>query len=120
MPQSVQWSTKEVDVDFLVFIERHATDLLRLDILTLWGKHPQFEATVADVAQQLGRSSQAIRPELGDLALTEILIQTETADGQIVYRLSQDPQISGMVKKLAGSQFSVSMSDLEDLGSTSR
>jgi putative ABC transport system permease protein len=41
--------TKEVDVDFLVFVERYATDLLKWDILTFFAHNPNFCAIVGGV-----------------------------------------------------------------------
>jgi hypothetical protein len=101
---SVPWPSKEVDVDFMVFVERHATDLLRLDILTFWGKHPNFQGTVENIAQKIGRSTQAIRPELGDLALTGILEKQHTSGHHPQYGLCHNPDIRRMVQKLAESQ----------------
>ena len=104
MSDFLPWPTKEVDVDFLVFVERHATDLLRLDILTFWGKHPHFAGVVEELAQKLGRSSQSIRPELGDLALIGILDVHNLENGQTQYQLCQEPEVRRMIRKLADSQ----------------
>jgi len=94
---------KEVDVEFLVFIERYATDLLRWDIFTFFGQNPHFCGATVEIAQQLGRSVQAIRPELGDLALQGILEKTQLPDGQAKYRLTQTPHLRRLVLKLAES-----------------
>jgi hypothetical protein len=104
MASQLQSPRKEVDVDFLVFVERNATDLLTLDILTFFGHNPAFTGTVEHVAQQLGRSSQSIRAELGDLALKEILSKVDMVDGQVAYQLAPKNQIKRMVVKLASSQ----------------
>jgi predicted transcriptional regulator len=104
VPENLQWPGKEVDVDFMVFVERHATDLLRLDILTFWGKHPNYRGTVEDIAQKIGRSTQTIRPELGDLALTGILEKLHPPHQHASYGLCQKENIRRMVQKLAESQ----------------
>ena len=95
---------KEVDVDFLVFVERYATDLLKWDILTFFGHSPDFQGTVSQIAQQIGRSSQTIRPELGDLALVGVLAYTQSDDEEVLYQLTQNPQLRRMTLKLANSQ----------------
>ncbi|GAB4431584.1 MAG: hypothetical protein Kow0031_12670 [Anaerolineae bacterium] len=104
MAEKLPWPAKEVDVDFVVFVERHATDLLRLDILTFWGKHPNFCGSVEEIARQIGRSTQTIRPELGDLVLTGILEKQLAPHHQTRYSLCQNPDIRRMVNKLAESQ----------------
>lgn len=104
MPEKSPWPGKEVDVDFVVFVERHATDLLRLDILTFWGRYPDYHGTVEDIAQKIGRSTQSIRPELGDLALTGILEKQNITHQHTQYGLCQNPDIRRMIKKLAESQ----------------
>ncbi len=104
MPTGLQLSTKEVDVDFLVFVERHATDLLRWDILTFFGHNPNFCDTIPQIAQKMGRRSQSIRPEADDLALLGVLDKTQLEDGQILYRLTQNDHLRRMTQKLAGSR----------------
>jgi hypothetical protein len=93
--------TKEVDVDFLVFVERYATDLLRWDILTLFARNPDFCAPAAQIAQQIGRSTYSIQPELGDLALLGILEQTSGPGEQMEYQLTQKPHLRRVILKFA-------------------
>lgn len=100
----LQPPSKEIDVDFLVFIERHASDLLRWDILTFFGNNPEFHGTTEQISQQVGRRSQSIRPELGELALLDILEKTTLPAHQPGYRLTQQPNLRRMVLKLAGRQ----------------
>lgn len=103
MSSPIERPTKEIDVDFLVFVERHATDLLRWDIINFFGQNPEYCSTTPQIARRLGRSLQAIRPELGDLALQGILDKTQMQDGQALYRLTKTPHIRRLVQKLAGS-----------------
>ncbi len=104
MSSSLRSPTKEVDVDFLVFVERYATDLLKWDILTFFGHNPDFQGTVSKIAQKIGRRSQTIRPELGDLALVGILDYIQPNDGEMLYQLTQNPQLRRMTMKLAKGQ----------------
>ncbi len=91
--------TKEIDVAFLVFVERYATDLIKWDILTFFGDYPNFSAPISKIAKHLGRSIHSIRPELGDLALLGILKQTKLQDGQILYQLTKEPRLRKMILK---------------------
>jgi hypothetical protein len=111
MPANIEAPTKEVDVDFLVFVERYATDLLKWDILTLFGHQPDFYGSTAEIAAQIGRSSLSIRPELGDLVLLGILEQTQATDGQTVFNLTAEPQIRRITLKFANNQSSSPLSE---------
>lgn len=104
MLNPLQPPAKEVDVDFLVFVERYATDLLKWDILTFFGHNPNFYGTTEEIAQNLGRSSQSLRPELGDLALLGILRQTAQDDHQTYYQLTTEPTLRRLTLKFAASQ----------------
>ena len=95
---------KAVDVDFLVFVERNATDLLTMDILTFFGSVPDFVGTTEGVAQQLGRSSQSIRAELGELVLKGVLAKNQLPNGEWSYQLVETENIRRMTLKLANSQ----------------
>ena len=98
--------TKEVDIDFLVFVERYATDLLKWDILTFFGRNPYFYGQTAQIAKRIGRSSLSIRPELGNLALLGILERTETDNNQTAYQLTTQNHLRQMAIKLATGQLS--------------
>lgn len=93
--------TKEVDVDFLVFVERYATDLLKWDILTFFAYNPNFCAPASQIARRIGRSIHSIQPELGDLALLGILEQTQARDDQTAYQLTQTPHLRRVILKFA-------------------
>jgi hypothetical protein len=101
MSSSLQTPTKEVDVEFLVFVERYATDLLKWDILTFFADNPDICAPLSEIAQRIGRSIHAIRPELGDLALLGILDQIKASNGQALYQLTQEPYLRRMTLKFA-------------------
>jgi hypothetical protein len=95
---------KEVDVEFLVFVERYATDLLKWDILSFFGSQPDFCGQSTEIAAQIGRSSQIIRPELANLALLGILKQQPSAAGAFQYQLTSEPKLRGCTVKLASTQ----------------
>jgi hypothetical protein len=93
--------TKEVDVNFLVFVERYATDLLKWDILTFFADNPDMCAPDSSIAQHIGRNTHSVRPELDNLVLLGILEQTTLPDGQLLYELTQDPYLRKMTLKFA-------------------
>lgn len=101
MPLSLQPPNREVDVDFLVFIERYATDLLKWDILTFFAQNPESSPTATEVAQQIGRNAYSVRPELGDLVLTGVLEHTPTSNGHIKYQLTTEPALRRLILKFA-------------------
>ena len=105
MSPSLQPPNKEVDVDFMVFVERYATDLLKWDILTFFGHNPDYCGSTSQIAHRIGRGSQSIRPELGDLALLGILEQSQQEEGyQTLYQLTKEPNLRRLILKFANSQ----------------
>ena len=94
--------TKEIDVEFMVFIERYATDLLKWDILTFFANKSDCCASASKVAAEIGRSARTVRPELGDLVLLGILDQCDLEDGQTLYQLTGNSHLRRMTLKLAG------------------
>lgn len=97
--------TKEVDVDFLVFVERYATDLLKWDILTFFGQNPNVRASVSKIAKSVGRSVSSIRPELGDLTLVGIVEQISSENQEeALFQLTQSSQFRRLAIKFAQSQ----------------
>lgn len=100
MSHSVSSSLKEIDVDFLVFVERYATDLLKWDILTFFGRQPDFVGSIEQLAHQMGRSSQSIRPEVGNFVLLGVLEQTQTDADGMTYRLTQSEHLRTPILQL--------------------
>ena len=102
MLPSQQPPGKEIDVAFLVFIERYATDLLKWDILSFFASNPDYCVSASTVAEYIGRSVQSIRPELGDLVLLGVLTQCDQQDGHSLYQLTKASGLRKMTMKLAG------------------
>jgi hypothetical protein len=101
MLSPLQPPTKEVDVDFLVFVERYATDLLKWDILTFFSVHPNLFASTENVARRIGRNAESVRPELADLALLGILEQTSKPDNEFLYQLTREPNLRRMALRFS-------------------
>ncbi|MDM8528072.1 hypothetical protein QUF58_07635 [Anaerolineales bacterium HSG24] len=91
--------TKEVDIDFLVFIERYASDLLKWDILTFFATHPDQPYSTEQIARHVGRNIQSVRPDLGDLTLSGILEQY--TNDEVTYQLTQSSRFRDIVLKLS-------------------
>lgn len=91
---------EEIDLGLLVFIERYATNLLKWDLLTFFGNHPEEKIDAAEVEKRVGRSYKAIRSELGDLAILELLHKSNE-NGQPVYQLTRDSVLRSQVIRFA-------------------
>ena len=100
---------KDIDLDLLIFIERYATNLLKWDILTFFGRHPDNRQTAQDIALQIGRSYRAIRPELGDLAMLGILTKFDNHN-QPKYQLTDNPVLRSLTLKFSQKKPPVSSS----------
>ncbi len=101
MLSPLQRPTKEVDVEFLIFVQRYATDLLKWDILSFFAHHPDFCATIPELAHQIGRSAHSILPDVGDLTILGILEQVTTGNHHFKYRLTTAPTLRKMTLKFA-------------------
>ena len=101
MLSTQQPPTKEIDVAFLVFIKRYATDLLKWDILTFFANNPECCISASTLAKHIGRSVHAVQPELGDLVLLGVLSQCDLEHGEILYQLTKTSDLRKMALKLA-------------------
>jgi hypothetical protein len=100
----VERLTEEIDLDLLVFIERYATNLLKWDLLTFFGNHPEEKMNAEEVAKRVGRSYKAVRSELGDLAILELLHKS-SENGQSAYQLTCDSFLRSQVIRFAQNCF---------------
>ncbi|MBN1221566.1 MAG: hypothetical protein JXM69_21775 [Anaerolineae bacterium] len=102
MLSPLQTPSKEVDVEFLVFVERYATDLLKWDILTFFADNPNIQVTASDIAQRIGRATDSVdlvRLELGDLVLLDILDPIRVSENLVIYQLTKDTYLRNMILK---------------------
>jgi hypothetical protein len=98
--QSRKGSTKEVDVDLLVFIERYASDLLKWDLISFFARNPDLYDTADNVARHVGRNLRAVRPELGDLVMSGILDRYRL-NGDQIYQLTRRSDLRKLALKFA-------------------
>lgn len=100
----VERLTEEIDLDLLVFTERYATNLLKWDLLTFFGDHPEEKIDAEKVAERVGRSYKTVRSELGDLAILELLHKSSES-GRPVYQLTCDSVLRSQVIRFAQNHF---------------
>ena len=90
----------EIDVESLVFVERYVTNLLKLDLLTYFGNNPEARKNAQEIAKRVGRSYKAVRSELGDLTLLELL-QKSKGEEQPTYQLTNNAVLRPKVIRFA-------------------
>lgn len=91
---------KELDLQFLTFVEQYASNPIRSEVLQFMGTHPEVSASASEVASQIGRSRRLVRLELYELALGHV-VKPIGHNGQICYRLSGDKTIRDLVARFA-------------------
>lgn len=90
----------EIDIDLLVFVERYVTNLLKWDMLTYFGSHPDETQSVPEIADKIGRSHNVIRSELGDLAMLGLL-DMSNGSNPAKYQLTSDIVLRSQVIRFA-------------------
>lgn len=91
----------EIDVALFVFLERYAPSLIKWNILTYFGAHPNHTVTALELSQQLNKNYQVVRRNVGDLALLGVLEMDATLP-QPIYRLTTaNPSIRATVERIA-------------------
>ncbi len=91
---------REIDVEFLTFVERYATSLTRWDVLVYFGENPTAQANAERIASQVGRQVHPIEKELNDLVYLGVLHADKESQG-IMYHLAEAPGIQRAVINLA-------------------
>ncbi len=91
----------DIDVALFVFLERYAPSLIKWDILTYFGAHPNHTVTALELSRQLNKNYQVVRRNVGDLALLGVL-EMDAAPPQPIYRLTTaNPSIRATVERIA-------------------
>ncbi len=94
---------KEIDLDLLVFIERYATSLIKWDLLTHFGRHPDEQFSLPELARQLGRNYKSVRVEVGDLAILGVF-HYFTENNEPYYQLTTNPHVRLQIFKFTQTQ----------------
>lgn len=93
-------SMSEIDVTLFVFLERYASSLIKWDILTYFGNHPDSITTALELSCNLNKNYQVVRRNVGDLALLGIL-DMDNSDTLPGYRLAKKPNVQSLVRRMA-------------------
>ncbi len=91
---------REIDIEFLTFVERYATNLTRWDVLVFFGSDPATEENASGIAAKIGRQVHPLEKELNDLVYLGVLNSHKNGRG-MVYRLADAPAIHRAVVNLA-------------------
>lgn len=90
----------EVDLELFAFVERYATNLLRWDLIMLFGRSPDSAWTAGEIATQLHRVVLATTKELDDLTYLHVLVRGYTPE-RTTYRLSKRANVRRAAMQLA-------------------
>jgi hypothetical protein len=93
-------AASEVDVELLTFVERYATNLLRWDLLLLFGSKPDASMTPVEIAQLVRRGVANTTKELDDLNYLHVLTRRYTPQ-KVTYQLSRRGNIRRATTRLA-------------------
>ena len=91
---------KEVDLHFLTFIELHACNPIRSEVLGYLGNHPEQPVSTKEIAREIGRSPQLVHRELYELALWNIVEPALQSDKH-KFRLSEQQSTRDLAIRFA-------------------
>lgn len=87
IPNQRQPIKKELDLDLLTFVERHATNPVRWDIVAFFGGNPNGQITAEAVAQQVSVPPTTVNRELDELVVLGLL-EPKQVNGALAYCLT--------------------------------
>lgn len=87
-PSSPPKNLQEVDVELFTFVERYATNLVRMDLLIFFGGNPEERITAAELARRVRHSLRATKKELDDLTYLRVLTRSYTPE-KTTYQLAR-------------------------------
>lgn len=90
----------ELDIELFTFVERYATNLVRMDLLMFFGGNPEERITAADLARAVRRSLRATKKELDDLTYLRVLTRRYTPE-KTTYQLARRGGARQAVMRLA-------------------
>ena len=98
---TIELPSKEIDLELLIFVERYVTNLMKWDLLTYFGNNPSMKKDAQGVAKVIGRSHKAVRSELGDLAVLDLLQKSNGDSRAPTYTLTHDRLLRSQIIKFA-------------------
>lgn len=93
-------SLPEVDIELFTFVERYATNLVRMDLLLFFGGNPKGSITAADLARAVRHSLRTTKKELDDLTYLRVLTRRYTPK-KTTYQLARRAGVRRAVMRLA-------------------
>jgi hypothetical protein len=99
-PASSPKSLQEVDIELFTFVERYATNLVRMELLLFFGYNPGERITAVDLARAVRRSLRATKKELDDLTYLRVLTRRYTPE-KTTYQLARSAGVRRAVMRLA-------------------
>jgi hypothetical protein len=93
-------SLPELDIELFTFVERYATNLVRMDLLMFFGGNPEERITAANLARVVRRTLRATKKELDDLTYLRILTRRYTPE-KVTYQLTRRREARSAVMRLA-------------------
>ena len=99
-PSSSPKSLPELDIELFTFVERYATNPVRMDLLMFFGCDPEERITGANLAPAVRRTLRATKKELDDLTYLRILTRRYTSE-KVTYQLTHRREARSAVMRLA-------------------
>jgi len=84
--------------ELLDFVKTKVNSFIKWDLVRFFQENPHTVDTADNIAKYAGRHLSAVAPELEDLEASNIMDRRVVGD-QIVYSLTQDPDIRELVDK---------------------
>jgi hypothetical protein len=88
----------DMDPRLLEFLQSNIDSFVKWDLIRFFHENPYTTDTADNIARYTGRSAEAIRKDLAELAERAVLEESSLGD-MTVYSLTRDPEIRGLLEK---------------------
>jgi hypothetical protein len=88
----------DMDPALLDFVKTKVTSFIKWDLLRFLHENPYTTDSAENIAQYTGRNVDAVRPELDELAESNVL-ERRAIDEMAVYTLAQDEDTRQMIEE---------------------
>ncbi len=82
----------DMDPRLLRFLRETIDSFVKWDLIRFFHDNPYTTDTARNIARYAGRTDQAIRDDLAELAESGVLVESELGD-MTVYSLTEDPEL---------------------------
>ncbi len=90
----------DMDPQLLEFLRTKINSFVKWDLVRFFHENPHTADTVENIARYAGRSSEAVRTELRELAEDGVLEETQLGS-MTIYSLTSDPQVRELLRRFA-------------------